>query len=163
MTVTEEDPHLESGEKGAMDLTKKKRKRNRDKKNTKTTPLRQEDDGEGGVGKGESLKKEKKRKKEKKTAEGDDEEEEKISLKREERVNASGIMSSEAFEALPISEPTMNAIKDMGFQHMTQVLLLLVYVTQFLLVLFLYIPIFQIKPFIQCDISCCWILLSTTL
>ncbi|KAL8479902.1 hypothetical protein ACS0TY_026735 [Phlomoides rotata] len=135
MTVTEEDTHLESGEKGAMDFTKKKRKRNRDKKNSKATPLPQEDDDEGGVEKGEEKleeeaeqvaevqKKEKKRKKEKKAAEEEEEEEEKdeVGLKREARVNASGIMSSEAFAALPISEPTMNAIKDMGFQHMTQI------------------------------------------
>jgi superfamily II DNA/RNA helicase len=33
----------------------------------------------------------------------------------------SGIMTTESFESLGLSEPTFNAIKDMGFQHMTQV------------------------------------------
>ena len=32
-----------------------------------------------------------------------------------------GIMSTTAFESLPLSEPTMNAIKDTGFTHMTEV------------------------------------------
>ncbi len=33
----------------------------------------------------------------------------------------SGIMSTESFESLGLSEPTFKAIKDTGFQHMTQV------------------------------------------
>ena len=32
-----------------------------------------------------------------------------------------GIMSTTAFESLPLSEPTKNAIKDTGFSHMTEV------------------------------------------
>lgn len=32
-----------------------------------------------------------------------------------------GIMSTTAFESLPVSEPTKNAIKDTGFTHMTEV------------------------------------------
>ncbi|KAI3468948.1 hypothetical protein Pfo_025611 [Paulownia fortunei] len=144
MAVTEENPHLESGEKGAMDLTKKKRKRNRDRKKTKTTPQpHEEEEGEKGEElkqeeeeeeKGEEeqvadvKKKEVKRKKKMKTAEEkeakeeeEEVEEEEVGLKREMKVSGSGIMSSEAFAALPISEPTMNAIKDMGFQYMTQI------------------------------------------
>ncbi|GER30498.1 ATP-dependent RNA helicase has1 [Striga asiatica] len=47
---------------------------------------------------------------------------EEVGLKKEAKASGShGIMSSEAFSALPISEPTMNAIKDLGFQYMTQI------------------------------------------
>ncbi|KAK3024137.1 hypothetical protein RJ639_044392 [Escallonia herrerae] len=50
--------------------------------------------------------------------EGDTRKEEKKKVK----VNSgSGIMSTNAFASLPISEPTMNAIKEMGFQFMTQI------------------------------------------
>ncbi len=31
-------------------------------------------------------------------------------------------MSNTAFETLPVSEPTMNAIRDTGFTHMTEVM-----------------------------------------
>lgn len=147
MAVIEDNPYRESGENGAMDSTKKKRKRNRDRKNTKTTPqpheeeeeekgeeLKQEEDGgreeeEGQV----SNVKEKvaKKKKKVKTAEEkerkeeaeekEEEEEEEVVLTKEMKRGESGIMSSAAFAALPISEPTMTAIKDMGFQYMTQV------------------------------------------
>ncbi|XP_011081257.1 DEAD-box ATP-dependent RNA helicase 51 [Sesamum indicum] len=145
MAVIEDNPHLESGENGAMESAKKKRKRKRDRKNTKTTQRRHEEEEEE---KGEELKREehegeeeeegkvsnveekvgRKKKKKKKTAEeeGKEEEEEredeeKVVLKKEMKRVESGIMSSEAFAALPISEPTMNAIKDMGFQYMTQI------------------------------------------
>ena len=33
----------------------------------------------------------------------------------------SGIMSNTAFETLPVSEPTKNALRDTGFTHMTEV------------------------------------------
>ncbi|KAG6543944.1 hypothetical protein Mapa_014785 [Marchantia paleacea] len=36
-------------------------------------------------------------------------------------VSVSGIMSSTAFESLPVSEPTKNSIKDTGFTHMTEI------------------------------------------
>ncbi|KAL0395231.1 UNVERIFIED_CONTAM: DEAD-box ATP-dependent RNA helicase 27 [Sesamum latifolium] len=153
MAVVEDNPHLESGENGAMESAKKKRKRKRDRKNTKTTPQRHEEEEEE---KGEELKREddkgeeeeegkvsnvkekvgRKKKKKTKTAEEEegkeeaeereeeeeeDEEEEKVALKKEMKRVESGIMSSEAFAALGLSEPTMNAIKDMGFQYMTQI------------------------------------------
>ncbi|KAL2545233.1 DEAD-box ATP-dependent RNA helicase 51 [Forsythia ovata] len=35
--------------------------------------------------------------------------------------SGSGIMATETFSSLSLSEPTMNAIKDMGFQYMTQI------------------------------------------
>ncbi|KAK6157979.1 hypothetical protein DH2020_005293 [Rehmannia glutinosa] len=139
MAVTEEDPHLQSGENGAMEATKKKRKRKRDKKNAKATPqtheVEEEEKGEELIQEEEQVaeekKKEVKKKKKMRTAEEkerkeeeEEEEEEKVEevgLKREIKGNGSGIMSSEAFTALPISEPTMNAIKDMKFSYMTQI------------------------------------------
>ncbi|KAL2472035.1 DEAD-box ATP-dependent RNA helicase 51 [Abeliophyllum distichum] len=128
-----------------MDSTKKKRKRNRDKKNKKNSQpensereeenkeyLRQGGDDEGeenGEQKqeeeqiGEKKKKSKKKmkmeqKEEKEEAKSGEEEE----VKREmTRRSGSGIMSTEAFASLNLSEPTMNAIKDMGFQYMTEI------------------------------------------
>ncbi|RZC61131.1 hypothetical protein C5167_022893 [Papaver somniferum] len=41
--------------------------------------------------------------------------------KKKKVTKGSGIMSTEAFSNLPLSEPTMKAIEDMGFQHMTQI------------------------------------------
>uniref|UniRef100_A0A5B7AN07 ATP-dependent RNA helicase n=1 Tax=Davidia involucrata TaxID=16924 RepID=A0A5B7AN07_DAVIN len=95
----------------------------------------------GGDEREEGLKSEKKKKKknmkklkrEKESAEGEKEEEngggeereEEFELRSEETKkkvkSGSGIMSTEAFASLPISELTMNAIKDMGFQYMTQI------------------------------------------
>ncbi|TYG76660.1 hypothetical protein ES288_D03G131200v1 [Gossypium darwinii] len=60
----------------------------------------------------------------------DDEEEEKQTTDEEgkkeeikEKMNSggSGIMSTESFESLGLSEPTFKAIKEMGFQYMTQI------------------------------------------
>ncbi|KAG6406527.1 hypothetical protein SASPL_134131 [Salvia splendens] len=48
-------------------------------------------------------------------------EKEDSSLKSEMKVNSSGIMSSEAFDALPISQPSMDAVIDMKFEYMTQI------------------------------------------
>ncbi|XP_051115127.1 DEAD-box ATP-dependent RNA helicase 51 [Andrographis paniculata] len=141
--MAEENQHLESGGNGAMEMTKKKRKRNRDKKNAKSIKDRREEQEQGeesGPGEGEEKyesvegkKKEVKRKKRTKTAEENEEKEEAeeegeeeegdkgIDLNKDAKKSASGIMSGEAFSTLPISEPTMNAIKDMGFQYMTQI------------------------------------------
>lgn len=41
--------------------------------------------------------------------------------KKKAKKSGSGIMSTEAFSALGLSEPTMKAINDMGFENMTQV------------------------------------------
>lgn len=68
-------------------------------------------------------KKDKKRKKEIKLEEEEERNgEEKIGLERERKVDAAGITSSQPFEALPMSKHSMDAIKDMGFQYMTQVI-----------------------------------------
>ncbi|KAI3916701.1 hypothetical protein MKW92_006889 [Papaver armeniacum] len=44
-----------------------------------------------------------------------------VEKKKKKVTKGSGIMSTEAFSNLPLSEPTMKAIEDMGFQHMTQI------------------------------------------
>lgn len=56
------------------------------------------------------------------TEKGEDNEE--VGLKREIKGSGSGIKSDEPFASLPLSEPTMNAIKDLGFEFMTQVKIL---------------------------------------
>ncbi|KAL2489660.1 DEAD-box ATP-dependent RNA helicase 51 [Forsythia ovata] len=135
MTGIEKIPNNE-----VMDSTKKKRKRNRDKKNKKNSQpensereeenkeyLRQGGDDEGEQN-GEQKQQEEKigekkkmkmEQKEEKEEAGSGEEEE---VKREmTRQSGSGIMSTEAFTSLNLSEPTMNAIKDMGFQYMTEI------------------------------------------
>ena len=58
-------------------------------------------------------------KKKKKKVEGESEVEE----KKVKNNGGSGIMSTESFESLGLSEPTYKAIMDMGFHHMTQVML----------------------------------------
>ncbi|XP_076959858.1 ATP-dependent RNA helicase HAS1-like [Bidens hawaiensis] len=77
--------------------------------------------------------KEKKSKKKKKSTEDDEEEEtvaadetkqeeQVLNTKKVKKTNAdSGIMSTDAFTSLSLSEPTMKAIADMGFQFMTQI------------------------------------------
>ncbi|XP_041992044.1 DEAD-box ATP-dependent RNA helicase 27-like [Salvia splendens] len=128
--------------KGAMDSSKKKRKRNRDKSKTPKPQKNEEEvqveedlkhDAVNEMAEEEEVvveeeeKKEKKRKKEINTA-GEAEKEEEVEVEKEEsglksetKVNSSGIMSSEAFEALPISKPSMDAIRDMKFEYMTQI------------------------------------------
>lgn len=58
--------------------------------------------------------------------EGDDAEEEAPEAKKPklQKSSGSGIMSTEPFSVLPISEPTMKAIREMGFVNMTEVCLL---------------------------------------
>ncbi|KAI3976863.1 hypothetical protein MKX01_008721 [Papaver californicum] len=41
--------------------------------------------------------------------------------KKKKITKGSGIMSTEAFSILPLSEPTMKSIEDIGFEHMTQI------------------------------------------
>ncbi|CAA0808234.1 DEAD-box ATP-dependent RNA helicase 51, partial [Striga hermonthica] len=80
-----------------------------------------EEEEEEAVKKSAAIEKEKKKKKKNKLK-IEEKELDEIGLKRETKASGSqGIMSSEAFSSLPISEPTMNAIKDLGFQHMTQI------------------------------------------
>lgn len=105
MAEVEENPNVVIAEEESI---KKKRKRKRDKKNKMVTE------------------KEIKKDKENEEGEEDDEEQQELDdeLKEEikkEMKSGSGIMSAELFSSIEISEPTMKAIKDMGFEYMTQV------------------------------------------
>ncbi|XP_017973705.1 PREDICTED: DEAD-box ATP-dependent RNA helicase 51 [Theobroma cacao] len=53
--------------------------------------------------------------------EEEEEEGEKGEIKEKVKNGGSGIMSTESFESLGLSEPTFKAIKEMGFQYMTQI------------------------------------------
>ncbi|KAL5544679.1 hypothetical protein UlMin_008463 [Ulmus minor] len=116
----------------------KKRKRQRKRAKKQTIEVREEEEvGEESVQKEtEESKKEKKKKNEsreqvKQQSGGEDgeedeaeevEEEEKESQKKKVKSNSgSGIMSAESFASLKLSEPTLKAIQDMGFQNMTQI------------------------------------------
>ncbi|XVF54555.1 hypothetical protein PTKIN_Ptkin05aG0190300 [Pterospermum kingtungense] len=149
MAVAEEKNHkslsLEESKK------KRKRKRNRAKKSEPQNPdnntdreeedeefeeiKHEEDETEAREVEFEEKKKKKKKSKSKKVKSEDDEkqkeeennkeEEEEEGDKEEikERVKSggSGIMSTESFESLGLSEPTFKAIKEIGFQYMTQI------------------------------------------
>lgn len=61
---------------------------------------------------------------EKELGEEDLKEEEDGEKKAEKKVKCgSGIMSTESFDSLGLSEPTLKAIQEMGFQYLTQVCL----------------------------------------
>ncbi|XVF11677.1 hypothetical protein REPUB_Repub08aG0047900 [Reevesia pubescens] len=137
MTVAEDknakSPSLEESK------TKRKRKRNRAKKSEPQNPDNnadreeeefKEDEAEAREVEIEEKKKKKKKKNEKvkgeddekQEEEGNDEEEgEKEEIKEKVKSGGSGIMSTESFESLGLSEPTFKAIKEMGFQYMTQI------------------------------------------
>ncbi|CAL5362491.1 unnamed protein product [Camellia sinensis] len=80
-----------------------------------------------GDGKKKKKKRNKKLKRDESTEDNEEEEEEEEEEKSEEKkvklkVNSgSGIMTTEKFESLPISELTLNAVKDMKFQCLTQI------------------------------------------
>ncbi|XP_022729225.1 DEAD-box ATP-dependent RNA helicase 51-like [Durio zibethinus] len=65
----------------------------------------------------------KKREEQEKDEEAEEEEEkgDKEEIKEKVKCGGSGIMSTESFESLGLSEPTFKAIKEMGFQYMTQI------------------------------------------
>ncbi|XWS51301.1 hypothetical protein CRYUN_Cryun12cG0165200 [Craigia yunnanensis] len=81
---------------------KKKKKKNKSKK------VKSEDD--------EKQEEEENNEEEEEKEEGDKEE-----IKEKVKSGGSGIMSTESFGSLGLSEPTFKAIKEMGFQYMTQI------------------------------------------
>lgn len=123
---------------------KRHRKRHKMPKDSATSVSEQPTEEEGGgkrIAMDETMKKKEKREKKKKLKrarendeheveeegeeheiEEEDEEKQQVEEAKEEVKNrGSGIMSTESFESLPISENTMKAIKDMNFEYMTQV------------------------------------------
>ncbi|KAL6518587.1 hypothetical protein OROGR_019089 [Orobanche gracilis] len=135
MAVIEENPsHLQNG---AMDTTKKKRKRKRDMKEN-PEPHQEMNPSHLQNGAMDTTKKKRKRKRDKNEnpephqvkeeehateVEEKEEaaEEEDVVLKGETKGSGSGIMSTETFAALPVSEITMKAIKEMRFHYMTEI------------------------------------------
>ncbi|XP_073047869.1 ATP-dependent RNA helicase HAS1 [Primulina eburnea] len=131
MADIEEKTPGEASENRAMDSVSKNRKRKRVRKNTVATPQPDAEVAAEGFAHPEQgeqeghINKKKKEKKvkgnEEKQGEAEKEEEEKeIDLDRRLK-SGSGIMSTEAFVDMPLSEPTINAIKDLGFKYMTQI------------------------------------------
>ncbi|RDY05567.1 DEAD-box ATP-dependent RNA helicase 27, partial [Mucuna pruriens] len=102
-----------------MDETKNSNKKNRKKRDKKRPrdigseerPEEEESENKADSD-GESSKKKKKKK-----VEGESE----VEQRKVKNNGGSGIMSTESFESLGLSEPTYKAILDMGFHHMTQI------------------------------------------
>ncbi|KAL1801806.1 hypothetical protein ACET3Z_030453 [Daucus carota] len=93
---------------------KKKRKRNRGKKeDEKLCSGEMNEKGESGGEEKEFVGT--------KEVEHDNEVEEDKKIKKKKVKSGSGIMSSVTFESMSLSEPTMKAIKDMGFHYTTEV------------------------------------------
>ncbi|KAL7604338.1 hypothetical protein Lser_V15G16919 [Lactuca serriola] len=93
-------------EKKSKRKKKEKKSSEEEKENTETDDNKEEEEGDEGMNMEEEAEKETetKTKKKVKKSGGD-----------------SGIMSSDSFTSLPLSEPTTKAILDMGFQYMTQI------------------------------------------
>ncbi|KAL4557333.1 hypothetical protein LXL04_035508 [Taraxacum kok-saghyz] len=149
MVVLEKNPNSKA-ENGDGSNSKKKRKRNKNKKNNveeEPDMAAQEAAEINGSEKEEEEvtavkeSKRKRKKKEKKAIEEEqntetdeikededlnmeEEEVKETETKKKKKVRSggdSGIMSSDSFTSLPLSEPTKKAIIDMGFQYMTQI------------------------------------------
>ncbi|KAJ6309963.1 hypothetical protein OIU76_014830 [Salix suchowensis] len=105
---------------------KRKRKRNKNKKDGKEAEDKISDVIEGGAEEEDDDRqaeevKEKKKKKEtsKKKIEEEEEEKEKKTVKKVK--SGGGIMSTESFDSLGLSEPTRKAIQETGFEYLTQI------------------------------------------
>ncbi|XP_071691342.1 ATP-dependent RNA helicase HAS1-like [Rutidosis leptorrhynchoides] len=86
---------------------KKKMKINKKHKEIETDEIKEEEDGDERLNVEEE--------------EEEEEEEEIKEMKKNKVKGGGGIMSSDPFTLLPLSEPTKKAIADMGFQYMTQI------------------------------------------
>ncbi|BAT76468.1 DEAD-box ATP-dependent RNA helicase [Vigna angularis] len=103
-----------------MDETKnnhKKNKKKREKKRPRDIAIEERLEEVENVNDADSDGESSRKKNKKKKVEGESEVEE----RKVKNNGGSGIMSSESFETLGLSEPTYKAIMDMGFQHMTQI------------------------------------------
>lgn len=101
--------------------TKRKRKRNSEKTKHKPFDGVGEENAEGGNNYVNDTKMENLEIKKETDSQHEEEDEFKKEICREAK-KESGIMSMDLFTSLPIAEPTMKAINDMGFKHMTQVI-----------------------------------------
>ncbi|KAJ6670730.1 DEAD-BOX ATP-DEPENDENT RNA HELICASE 51 [Salix viminalis] len=108
---------------------KRKRKRNKNKKDGKEAEDKISDVIEGGAEEEENRQveevKERKKKKETSKKESEEEEEDKEEEKEKMTVkkvkSGGGIMSTESFDSLGLSEPTRKAIQETGFEYLTQI------------------------------------------
>lgn len=137
--ATVRNPKLDSSKEG--ESIKKKRHRKKSKKSKQSPSLlpeqsteaapaeEQEEEATENDDKSEKINNKEKKKKLKRPREdneddiaiGGEEEVEEIKKEVKNMGTGSGIMSTEAFSLLPISENTMNAIKEMNFEFMTQI------------------------------------------
>ncbi|XP_022736867.1 DEAD-box ATP-dependent RNA helicase 51-like [Durio zibethinus] len=97
-------PEEDEAEAREVEVEEKKKK----KKKEKNKKVKSEDD-------------EKQEEEESNEEEDEEKEGEKKEIKEKVKGGGSGIMSTESFESLGLSEPTFKAIKEMGFQYMTQI------------------------------------------
>ncbi|KAK7347410.1 hypothetical protein VNO80_21940 [Phaseolus coccineus] len=115
MTMAEAEDNAQASpmdeKKNKNQKNKKKREKKRPRDNATEERPEEEENGNDIDSDGESSKNKKKK------VEGESEVEE----RKVKNNGGSGIMSSESFESLGLSEPTYKAIMDMGFQHMTQI------------------------------------------
>ncbi|XP_027330838.1 DEAD-box ATP-dependent RNA helicase 27-like [Abrus precatorius] len=115
--MAEAEDNLEASPMHETNYKNKKKNNKRDKKRPRDVAteerLEEEENGDNTDSEGESSKKKKKKKK----VDGESEVEE----RKVKNNGGSGIMSTESFESLGLSEPTYKAIMDMGFHHMTQI------------------------------------------
>ncbi|EPS70480.1 hypothetical protein M569_04273, partial [Genlisea aurea] len=100
---------------------KKKRKRKREKKDRNNIPQPRKEESQGKDDEEEREEEEKNEEAESGKEEEEEEESEQPQLKKAVKSSGSGIMSNEAFETLPLSEKTSNAVQVMGFKYMTQI------------------------------------------
>ncbi|KAG5238343.1 DEAD-box ATP-dependent RNA helicase [Salix suchowensis] len=124
--MAEEKPNRSTEEEEMK--KKRKRKRNKNKKDGKEAEDKISDVIEGGAEEEDDDRqaeevKEKKKKKEtsKKKSEEEEEEEEKEKKTVKKVKSGGGIMSTESFDSLGLSEPTRKAIQETGFEYLTQI------------------------------------------
>ena len=118
---------VELEKKSSDEMKKRIRKRNRGKKSElqktkeEETHLVEENADEIPNKKEKKVKKVKSQEEDKTEEEVEAKEEEELDEEKKMVVVGKGIMTNETFESLDLSEQTFEAIKVMGFEHMTQV------------------------------------------
>ncbi|XP_009135586.1 DEAD-box ATP-dependent RNA helicase 51 [Brassica rapa] len=116
---------VELEKKSSDEVKKRIRKRNRGKKNEQQR-AEEEEETHLVEEKADEVHNKKEKKVTKVKSQGGDKTEEEVEAKEEEEetkmvVVGKGIMTNETFESLELSEQTFEAIKTMGFEHMTQI------------------------------------------
>ncbi|XP_014505869.1 DEAD-box ATP-dependent RNA helicase 27 [Vigna radiata var. radiata] len=115
--MAEAEDNLQASPMGETKNNHKKNKKKREKKRPRDIAIEERLEELENVNDADSDGESSRKKNKKKKVEGESEVEE----RKVKNNGGSGIMSSESFETLGLSEPTCKAIMDMGFQHMTQI------------------------------------------